>query len=286
MFPLKDNIPSSRFPVITVALIALNLAVFVWQLTLSGDPGSVSGELAGVAGVSERDEAAIQLGAIPYRITHPARECALVGQPATGASGIFCEGTPEAEQAASDPGIVSELIDAVPWWLTVITSMFLHAGVLHFAGNMLFLWVFGNSVEGSMGRGRFIAFYLLSGAVAVYAQAAFNVDATGPTIGASGAVAGVLGAYALLYPRARILTFVLVIFFFTFVEIPAMILLGLWFLLQFLPVVGQLATPEVAGQGSVAYLAHVGGFIFGLVTIKLFANRAQEVEPEARYPAY
>jgi membrane associated rhomboid family serine protease len=286
VFPLKDNIPSLRFPVITVALIVLNLAVFVWQLTLSGDPGSTEGKLAGVASVSERDAAAIQLGAIPYRITHPARECDLVGQPSTGASGIFCQGTPEAEQAEADPGIVAKVIDAVPWWLTVITSMFLHAGVLHFAGNMLFLWVFGNSVEGSMGRGRFLAFYLLSGAVAVYAQAAFNVDATGPTIGASGAVAGVLGAYALLYPRARILTFVLVIFFFTFVEIPAMILLGVWFLLQFLPAVGQLATPDVAGQGGIAYLAHVGGFVFGLVAIKLFANRVTEVEPEARYPVY
>ncbi len=286
MFPLKDNIPTSRFPVVTFALIVLNLAVFVWQLSLSGEPGSASGELAGVTGVSARDSAAIELGAIPYRITHPSGDCALVAAPATGASGIFCAETPGAGRLATDPGIVAELIDAVPWWLTVITSMFLHAGILHFAGNMLFLFVFGKSVEGSMGRGRFIAFYLLSGAVAVYAQAVFNADATGPTIGASGAVAGVLGAYALLYPRARILTFVLIIFFFTFIEIPAMILLGIWFLLQFVPAVGQLATPDVAGQGAVAYLAHVGGFVFGLAAIKLFANRVSEPEPEARYPVY
>ena len=188
MFPIKDNIPNVRFPIVTVALIVLNLAVFVWQLSLSEDPGSSDGDLAGIASVSERDAAAIQLGAIPYRITHPSRECDLVADPESGASGIFCEDTPEAELVADDSGIVAATLDAIPWWLTVITSMFLHAGIFHLAGNMLFLWVFGNSVENSMGPGRFVAFYLLSGAVAVYAQAAFNVDATGPTIGASGAV--------------------------------------------------------------------------------------------------
>ena len=271
---------------ITVAIIAVNLAVFVWQLTLSGEPGSGAGELAGIASVTERDEAAIELGAIPYQITHPGRECDLVADPISGGSGILCEGTPEAEIASSRSGLVSVPIDAVAWWLTVLTSMFMHAGILHFGGNMLFLWVFGNNVEDSMGRGRFLLFYLLSGAVAVYAQAAFNIDATGPTIGASGAVAGVLGAYALLYPRARVLTFVLVIFFFTFIEIPAMVLLGAWFLLQFIPAVGQLATPDVAGEGGVAYLAHVGGFVFGLVAIKLFANRVKETDTATRYPAY
>jgi len=284
MFPIKDNIPNVRFPIVTVALIVLNLAVFVWQLSLSEDPGSSDGDLAGIASVSERDAAAIQLGAIPYRITHPSRECDLVADPESGASGIFCEDTPEAELVADDSGIVAATLDAIPWWLTVITSMFLHAGIFHLAGNMLFLWVFGNSVENSMGPGRFVAFYLLSGAVAVYAQAAFNVDATGPTIGASGAVAGVLGAYALLYPRARILTFVLVIFFFTFIELPAMLLLGVWFLLQFLPAVGQLATPDVAGQGGIAYLAHVGGFVFGLLAIKLFANRLSDGGSGSRHP--
>jgi membrane associated rhomboid family serine protease len=156
--------------------------------------------------------------------------------------------------------------------------MFLHASILHLAGNMLFLWVFGNNVEDSMGRGRFIGFYLLAGLVAVYAQALLDLEATGPTIGASGAVAGVLGAYALLHPRARVLTLVLIVFFFTLIEIPAMALLAVWFLLQALPAVGALATPDLAGGGGVAYLAHVGGFLFGLVAIKLFATRVRDSE--------
>ncbi len=162
--------------------------------------------------------------------------------------------------------------------------MFLHADILHIAGNMLFLWVFGNNIEDATGRVRFIAFYLLAGVAAVYAQSVLDPESTQPTIGASGAVAGVLGGYALLHPRARVLTLVFIIFFVTVVEIPAMIMLGIWFVLQFLPAVGQLATPEVAGEGGgVAYLAHVGGFIFGLALIKLFAYRRQA---PPTHPAY
>ena len=138
---------------------------------------------------------------------------------------------------------------------------------------MLFLWVFGNNVEDSMGRVRFVLFYLLAGIVAVYAQAFLEPDSTIPTIGASGAVAGVLGAYALLHPGARVLTLIFIIFFVTLVEIPAFVMLGIWFALQFLPAVGQVATPDIAGGGGVAYFAHVGGFIFGLALIKLFAAR-------------
>jgi membrane associated rhomboid family serine protease len=152
---------------------------------------------------------------------------------------------------------------------------------------MLFLWVFGNNIEDSMGRPRFLVFYLLAGAAAVYAQTLLSPDATVPTIGASGAVAGVLGGYILLHPRARVLTLVFIIFFVTFVEIPAMVMLGIWFVLQLLPAVGQVATPEVAGEGGgVAYLAHIGGFVFGLALIKLFANRHRERAEPPPYPAY
>ncbi len=160
--------------------------------------------------------------------------------------------------------------------------MFLHADILHIAGNMLFLWVFGNNVEDAMGRGRFVLFYLLAGIAAVYAQSALDASSTGPTIGASGAVAGVLGAYAVLHPRARVLSVVFIIFFVTLIEIPAMILLAIWFALQFIPAVGQLATPDVAGEGGIAYLAHVGGFIFGLATIHLFARRNRTTRPRLR----
>jgi membrane associated rhomboid family serine protease len=134
----------------------------------------------------------------------------------------------------------------------------------------------------------FIPFYLFAGIVAVYAQAFLDTSATVPTVGASGAVSGVLGAYALLHPQARVLTLVFIIFFVTLVEIPAMIMLGLWFVLQFLPAVGQLATPDVAGQtGGVAYFAHIGGFIVGLALIKLLARRHEgPTGPAPPYPVY
>jgi membrane associated rhomboid family serine protease len=275
LLPLKDNIPTLRFPIVTVVLIAINVAVFVWQLTASGDPGSASSQPLAAAGASERDQIAIEYGAIPREITDPGTYCAPKlrrGEPAP------CGSRSEIEQ--------DEGIEQAPWWLTIVTSMFLHADILHIAGNMLFLWVFGNNIEDSMGRLRFVAFYLLAGTVAVYAQALLEPESTQPTIGASGAVAGVLGAYALLHPRARVLTLVIIIFFVTIVEIPALIMLGIWFVLQFLPAVGQLATPEVAGEGGgVAYFAHVGGFLFGLALIKLFAKRSEEPAAPLR-PTY
>jgi membrane associated rhomboid family serine protease len=271
LLPLKDNIPTLRFPIVTVVLIAINVVVFVWQLSASGDAGSASSPQLAAAGASERDQIAIEYGAIPKEITDPGTYCVPKirrGEPAP------CGSRSEIEQ--------QEGVDQAPWWLTILTSMFLHADILHIAGNMLFLWVFGNNIEDSTGRLRFIAFYLLSGIVAVYAQALLDTQSTQPTIGASGAVAGVLGAYALLHPRARVLTLVFIIFFVTVVEIPAMIMLGIWFVLQFLPAVGQLATPELTGEGGgVAYVAHVGGFVFGLAMIKLFALRSEEPAPPA-----
>jgi membrane associated rhomboid family serine protease len=159
--------------------------------------------------------------------------------------------------------------------------MFMHGGILHLGGNMLFLWIFGNNIEDSLGRPRFLLFYLLAGAVAVYAQAAIDPASTVPTIGASGAVAGVLGGYALLHPRARVLTLVFIIFFITLIEVPAFIVLGVWFVLQFVPALGQTALSEAGDGGGVAYFAHVGGFAFGLLAIKLFAlrSRARSVKP-------
>ena len=284
MLPLKDNIPTARFPILTVLLIALNVIVFGWEFTLSQDAGSASGE-PGRLGASEYDVELIELGAIPYRITHPGEECAL-GVVEQERADIVCEGTAEYREAqAQTPGGVAPL-DEAPWWVTIFSSMFLHGGILHLAGNMLFLWVFGNNIEDSMGRIVFIPFYLLAGIVAVYAQALLDTGATIPTVGASGAVSGVLGAYALLHPRARVLTLIFIIFFVTLVEIPAMIMLGAWFILQFLPAVGQLALPDVSGEsGGVAYFAHVGGFVVGLALIKLLARREQE-GPGPAYPVH
>jgi membrane associated rhomboid family serine protease len=253
---------------VTVVLIALNVAVFVWQLTLSSDPGSSTSPH--VPGLSQADEATLDYGAIPYRLTHPGKDCA-VGQVPTQASlQVVCEGTSEYRTAESRPDFAP--LDSPPWWATVFTSMFLHGGILHIAFNMLFLWIFGNNVEDSMGRPRFVLFYLLAGIVAAYTQALLTAGSTVPAIGASGAIAGVLGGYLLLYPRARVLTVVLIILFVTIIEIPAAILLAIWFVLQFVPALGQVTTSAAGGDG-VAYWAHVGGFAFGLAAIKLFANR-------------
>jgi membrane associated rhomboid family serine protease len=283
LFPLKDNIPTERFPILTVLLIVVNIAVFAWQLSFSGDQYS-SPELREL-GVPERDENTLEYGAIPYRLTHPGEDCAvgtLVEQGSQRAE-VVCQGTPEyAEaEARSEQGRPFEPLDSPPWWATVLTSMFMHGGILHIAFNMLFLWVFGNNIEDSMGRGRFVLFYLSAGIAAAYAQALLDTSATVPAIGASGAVAGVLGGYLLLYPHARVLTLVFIIFFVTLIEIPALVMLGIWFALQFLPAIGQLATPEVSATGGgVAYFAHIGGFIFGLAAIKLFANRYRDRGPE------
>jgi membrane associated rhomboid family serine protease len=135
-----------------------------------------------------------------------------------------------------------------------------------------------------MGRVKFVGFYLLAGLVALYSQAALDPSSTAPTIGASGAVAGVLGGYALLYPAARVITLIFIVFFVTLVEIPALVLLAIWFVLQFIPALGQVAVDVGETGGGVAYFAHVGGFLFGLAAIKLFAGRRRE--PEPRLPVY
>jgi membrane associated rhomboid family serine protease len=282
-----------------VLLIAANLAVFVWQLGFSSDDYS-STELRAL-GVPEADQKALEYGAIPYRLTHPGDDCA-VGvvqrRNRQAQADVVCQGTPDYADALAlsrAPGAVQAeaceggcpfvAIDAPAWWVTVLTSMFMHGGILHLVGNMLFLWVFGNNIEDALGRFKFIAFYVAAGAVAVYAQTVLEPEATVPTIGASGAVAGVLGAYILLHPRARVLTMVLIVFFITFIEIPAMVLLGVWFVLQALPVAGQLAGPEAAAEGGVAYLAHIGGFLFGLAAIKLLVRRRPPAPPPSSLAA-
>jgi membrane associated rhomboid family serine protease len=263
VFPLKDDIPTRRFPVLTVALIVINVVMFFAfqdaRITFSG--GAVD------------EQNVVEYGAVPYEITHPGKECDL---DQTGQR-VVCEG---------QPGVAGDAPDQPPWWVTIFTSMFMHGGLLHIAGNMLFLWIFGNNVEDSMPIWRFPFFYLLGGAVALAAQTIINPDATAPTIGASGAVAGVLGGYALLYPRARVITLILIIFFFTIVELPALVVLGLWFLIQLFYGAAELAQP-VAGEGGVAYFAHIGGFLFGLAAIRLFANRVHtDYDAGRRVPVY
>jgi membrane associated rhomboid family serine protease len=254
LIPLKDDIPTRRLPVVTIALIAINVIVYfvfehgLWSL---GDFGN---------------QRVVEYGAIPLEITHPGTECVsdVTGTHVQCATGDFGSGY-------------------APVWITAFTSMFLHGSLFHLGGNMLFLWIFGNNIEDSMNRGVFVVFYLLSGLAALGLYVLFNADSAVPTVGASGAIAGVLGAYARLYPRARVVTLVFIIIIFTIVTLPAVLVLGLWFLLQLLP---AFSNPTGA-EGGVAYFAHVGGFLFGLLAIKLFANNVHEdYERAHRIPVY
>jgi len=291
LIPLKDNIPTTRFPIVTVLLIVANLAFFGGQLTFSNER-SEEPQLQEL-GITDADLNAVEYGAIPYRILRGGGDCAVGVVPNHNGrprADVVCEGPSKYRiaQKCEDQGVPFVRTGTSAWWLTIVTSLFMHAGIFHIVGNLLFLWVFGNNIEDSMGRLRFLAFYLLAGLVAVFAQAALDSSSTLPTIGASGAVAGVLGGYILLHPRARVLTMVIIVFFFTFIEIPALIMLGIWFGLQALPAFAELTTPEVTGsQGGIAYLAHIGGFLFGLAAIKLFAsNPHDDYEQAHRLPVY
>ena len=241
MIPLKDNIPTVNFPIVTVALIVLNIGMYFFF-----QHGDVSlGEPSG----RDYRENVVEYGSIPYEITHPGEQCR-----APGAGAEAC--------TDRDTGLAAT-------WITLFTSMFMHGGLLHLGGNMLFLWIFGNNIEDSMGRVKFVPFYLLGGLAATFAQTIIDTNSTVPSIGASGAVAAVLGGYALLYPRARVVTLVIIIVFITIIELPALLVLGLWFLLQLYD-----ASQPVAGEGGgIAYFAHIGGFLFGLALIKVFASR-------------
>src|SRR5439155_24575741 len=156
---------------------------------------------------------------------------------------------------------------------SVLESMFLHGSILHIAGNMLFLWIFGNNVEDRLGKVKYIIFYLLSGLAAAYAQSAVFPNSAVPLIGASGAIAGILGAYLLMFPRARIVSLVF-FFLITWVALPAWVIIGLWFLMQLVSSVGS-----VAGNTGVAYMAHVGGFIAGMLLLLVFRPRRPEQRP-------
>src|SRR5215203_4882567 len=240
MIPLKDDIPTRRFPIVTVVLIAINVIVyFVLEQGFWG-LGETGNDVVG------------EYGAIPYEITN--------GEDVAGST------------------------DQAPFWFTIWTSMFLHGSLIHLAGNMLFLWIFGNNIEDSMARLTFVVFYVLGGLAALGLQVAVDPDSTVPTVGASGAIAAVLGAYARLYPRARVVTVVFIVIFFTIVTLPALLVLGLWFFLQLLPAFSE---PIGNAGGGVAYFAHIGGFLFGVLAIKLFANNVHEdYEHPHRLPVY
>ena len=163
------------------------------------------------------------------------------------------------------------LVPAQFSWFSVFTSMFLHGGLLHVGGNMLYLWIFGDNVEDRMGHGRFLAFYVLCGVAAALGQTVTSPDSTVPMVGASGAVAGVMGAYFVLYPRSKIVTLVPIFVFLHIVEVPAIFFLGIWFLMQFASGVGSIVGSAAdTGGGGIAFWAHIAGFAAGLVGVFLF----------------
>jgi membrane associated rhomboid family serine protease len=244
VLPIKDNIPTSRPAFVTIALIAVN--VFAYFFLQKG--GILHGPPNGIT---------VEYGWIPYEIKHPGTQCVL------HASLIEC----------------GHFKDQPPVIETAFTSMFMHGSIVHLGGNMLFLWIFGNNVEDGMGPVRYIVFYLLGGLAALAGQTLVSTG-TGeavPLVGASGAIAAVLGGYIVLYPRARVLTVVFIILFFTIIEIPAMLVLGFWFLEQILFAAWGLTDPA-GSSGGVAYFAHIGGFLFGLLLIRVFVTH--------RNPAY
>ncbi len=166
-----------------------------------------------------------------------------------------------------DAELPAELVQ-VPAWATIFTSMFMHGGLLHLGSNMLFLWIFGDNIEDSMGHGRFLVFYLACGVAAALTQGVLSMESAVPMIGASGAVSGVLGAYVLLHPRATIRVLIFLGIFITMAHVPAMLALGVWFLGQLL---NAAMTPP--GEPGVAFWAHIGGFVAGMVLIPFFKHR-------------
>jgi membrane associated rhomboid family serine protease len=223
LIPIRDDVPTRRFPALTVALIAANIAVWLFYQ------------------VPHLEPSVFELGFLPC----------------------------EAEHACADPG--------VSWPFDVITEMFAHAGWLHVFGNMLFLWIFGDNVEDAMGKIRFAAFYILAGIAATALQAAVTLglgspgEARIPNIGASGAIAGVLGAYFVLYPTARLVALFPFVILFVPIEVPAVLFLGFWFAFQAWQGGFSLIAPTAGG--GVAFFAHIGGFLFGLLVVRMFSIR-------------
>jgi membrane associated rhomboid family serine protease len=220
VIPLRDDNPTQIKPVLTWGLIAVNVVVFLYQVSLGPRQGQVF---------------VFEFGMIPA-VFFGYRE-------------------------------LPSYMAAIPSQLSLLTNMFLHGGWLHLIGNMVYLWIFGDNIEAAMGRIRFLVFYLLCGVLASLSHALTDPTSVLPTIGASGAISGVLGAYALLYPRARVLVLLWLGFFTRLMYIPAAIALGFWFLLQL--VNGALSSE----QGGVAFWAHIGGFVAGLVLVGLFKRR-------------
>jgi membrane associated rhomboid family serine protease len=261
MIPLRDTNPTRRFAYVTFALILANVGIFLaWQPTFGSDV--------------EQQTFFFCQAEIPWEVTHRtnlAHGGALAAETLT-------------EQLQTDgsqvQAFLAERCPAKSWLLSVFVAMFLHGGWLHIAGNMLFLWIFGNNVEDRVGVVSYVLLYISGGLAAAALQIAFGPDSVIPNLGASGAIAAVLGAYIVMFPRARVLTLV-IFFLITAVELPAFIVLGVWFFLQFFNGVGSLGQELNSG---VAYWAHVGGFALGVAVAYLFFPRDRGSPRVRNYP--
>ncbi len=264
MIPLRDYRHGGSFSVVTIAIIALNVVVFLYQFSLSNAPATENTRQWISAW---RQEGCDVPAGLYYQLSRPISRL-LPSQITAEDEFTFRFGVTPCE--------VTHGVDLPPLapfaiWFTLLTAMFMHAGFWHILGNMWYLWIFGDNIEDAFGRINFVGFYLLSGLAAAFAQLVTNPNTVIPMVGASGAISGVLGAYLVLFPYGRVLTLVpLFPFFVRLIELPAIFLLGFWFLLQFL---GGISSP-VEG-GGVAYWAHAGGFVTGAVLAWLVKRRVK-----------
>lgn len=219
MIPLRDDVPSRRFPVVNITIIALNALIFLFESIILGP--------------QQQQQFTWNWGLVP--------------------AAFWQQGE-------------------IHQWITLFTSMFMHGGWWHLISNMLALYIFGDNIEDRVGHVKYVFFYLLSGLAASAAHLVAYSGSQMPTVGASGAIAGVLGAYLILYPQARVLTLVPIFYFLRMVEIPALIYLGFWFISQLFNGIAALSA-DVFQSGGVAWWAHIGGFVFGLAVIRLIASR-------------
>jgi rhomboid family protein len=252
MLPIGDINPTRRFAWVTLALILVNVGVFLLvQPTLQG-------------GQDVQQAYFLCHAEIPYEVTH---QTSLAGGGPGAAQAIQQDYGVRPGEAVQIQRALGQLCPRKSWLASVFESMFLHAGWLHIAGNMLYLWIFGNNVEDRFGHLGYLLFYLAGGLAAAALELVVGPNSALPTLGASGAIAAVLGAYFVLYPRAQVRTLIL---FFIPVLLPAAVVLGLWFVLQLFDGVGGLGTNV---NGGVAYWAHIGGFLFGMLTTWLVVRR-------------
>jgi membrane associated rhomboid family serine protease len=252
VIPLSDENPTLRTPLMTVGILAVTFAAWVF----------VQG-----AGVSEYAlvSSVCNLGMVPGELTHEAE------------LGLAVPLSPAWQCVVDDEPIN---------WLTPLLSMFLHGGWGHIVGNALFLWIFGNNVEDVMGRARFLAFYLTAGLAAALAHVASQPGSPVPTVGASGAISGVMGAYLLLFPRVRVRMLFWFLLYFRVLRVPAWAVLVWWFTTQLLIGLPSLLAPSPEVAGGVAVWAHVGGFVAGVLLVRLFENPRLVAQRRATFSAY